>query len=198
MRVCVRSVVGSLCLWAVATSANAASNLVVNPNFDLNVLGWTVQNPGVSNLVWVGSQSAVGTASSGSGLLTAPVNAGNWNTFSTCVTYNFPAGSSWDFGGWVRIPSLQTGSGSAGIGVVFYNTTDCTLDQPPVIGDFISAQVWLDVWNFYTRKVVLPSTAHSASVYINIDQNTNNASFGSYFDGLFLTDRIFSHGFDGL
>jgi hypothetical protein len=183
-------------LAAYMAAANAASNLIVNPDFDHSVSGWTVENPGNSSLIWISSQSAVGASGSGSGLLTAPVNAGNWNADGTCISMDFAAGSQWDIGGWVRIPSGQTGSGTSGFGVVFYATTDCSLSMPPVLGDFVHAQVFVDVWNFYTKHEVLPAAAHSAQVYLNIDQSTNNLSYASYFDGMTLSDDIFEDTFE--
>jgi hypothetical protein len=144
-----------------------------------------------------GAQNAPGSAQAGggSGLLSSMIN-GNWNVDSVCVSLTFDAGSVWDFGGWMRIASAQSGSGTAGIGVVFYSTTNCSEGTGVMVhGDLIQADPYFDIWLFYTKSDVLPFTAHSANIYLNID-NSTNLSFGTYFDGLQLTDGIFQNGFD--
>jgi hypothetical protein len=198
MSVFVKSFVVALFTLSAVESVEAQSNLIVNPNFDQNVTGWTPENPGQSTFVWNGSQNAPGAAQAGggAGVLTSPLTNGNWIVDSVCASATFDSGSHWDFGGWMRIPSAQTGSGTAGIGVTFYSTADCSEGAGAMVhGDFISADPYFDIWLFYTKSEILPFTAHSASIYLNID-NSTNLSFGTYFDGLELTDTIFQNGFD--
>jgi hypothetical protein len=97
LRLC-RQLLAAVCLAATAGAATAAGpNLLVNPNFDTGVAGWT--SDGV--LTFDPTRDVDGSASSGSALGQAP--EGIANVLCQCVDTDATAGQLLEFGGafWV-------------------------------------------------------------------------------------------------
>jgi hypothetical protein len=131
-------------LLGLAASPVQAGNLVVNPGFDTDVNGWTV-----NNAAWDGTRDAAGSASSGSArsfrFLAGPNNC--LDTISQCVT-GLNGGTRYDFGGTILIPTSfnQTTGGQGSIGVQWYaDTCGSALlgtDFGPIVDSTANADVW--------------------------------------------------------
>ncbi|MFI5182523.1 MAG: FG-GAP repeat domain-containing protein, partial [Thermoanaerobaculia bacterium] len=113
-----------LALLSMLTVAGtgAAQNLIVNGNFDSNVLGWTFQDTGSFTLD--SSHDADSNPLSGSGRLenAIPLESGSARAMQ-CVAVT--GGKSNDIWARIRIPSGQTTSGYAMVVVQFYDGASC-------------------------------------------------------------------------
>ncbi len=166
-------------LAAVGGTA-AAQNLLVNPNFDANVTGWSFTTPGT--FTWDSSLDADSNPLSGSGRLdnTSPVAAGS-SFAAQCVAVT--GGSNYDFLAKIRIPSGQSQTGYANVVVNFYNAASCSGSN---VGGTASPSVLSTTSDTWVQSQVLafaaPGTAVSAQVNLWVNKAEANGSLVVNFD----------------
>lgn len=179
-----------LCLLAVLLPVGAAAqNLVVNPNFDVDLSGWTAAGG-----VWSPLDLA-GSPSSGS----ATWNNTNASTSgSLYVTQCIEISGVFEgfyFGSWVFIPSGQTGTGIADLSLAFYSDTACS-DYIDGFGG--SAMAELDVWRHVNLEGWVPTGAGSARIGA-LNQKYGVGEFQVHHDSVIFvrhTLMIFGDGFE--
>lgn len=157
-----RKMIVALSMLMMAGSPAGAANLVPDPDFNAgNVASWPSAGANTS-ITYDASQNIVGATGSGAAFLSNS-NA-NFNANSTLCLPGTYSASVWQYGGWIRVASGQS-PGSAGIGLVFYTSNDCTSGN--IAGSIISSPSTFDTWTLLTTTLNLPSTANSAAVYLN-------------------------------
>jgi hypothetical protein len=180
-----RGYVFALLLVLVTAGTAAAQNLLVNPNFDSDVSGWSFTTPGT--FTWDSTLDADSNPSSGSGRLENGSTVAFGTSFAAqCVAVT--GGSNYDLMVQIRIPSGQTDSGYAMINVNFYNAASCGGSN---VGGASSPQVLSTTTDTWVLSQVLnqaaPGTAVSAQVSLwtnkteatgSLVVNFDNAAFG--------------------
>ena len=168
-----------LVLAAVGGTA-AAQNLLVNPNFDSNVAGWSFTTPGT--FTWDSSLDAGSNPLSGSGRLDNTSPATNGTSFAAqCVAVT--GGSTYDFLAKIRIPSGQSQTGHANVVVNFYDGASCGGSNVGGTASPIVLSTTTDTWvQSQVLAFAAPGTAVSAQVNLWVDKVEANGSFVVNFD----------------
>ena len=176
----------ALALFLVLATAGtaAAQNLLVNPNFNSDVSGWSFTTPGT--FTWDSSLDADSNPSSGSGRLDNTSPAAFGTSFAAqCVAVT--GGSSYDFSAQIRIPSGQTDTGYAAVVANFYNAASCGGSN---VGGTSTPQVLSTTTNTWVLSQVLafaaPGTAVSAQVSLWVNKTEDTGSLVVNFDNAFF------------
>ncbi len=176
---------GAAITLAVALAGGAtlsAQNLVTNPDFNTDVSGWA---PGGIVTLTHSPLDAFGSPTSGSGWLLnpspTPYNAGALQCIDTPLT----GGASYDIGAWIRVPSGQTGTGTAGLFAWFHSGAACGGSQIGTLEISPYLPPPTDSWTLSTATGAAPAGTLSVTVYLNVlKTSTDSGSFGAYFDGV--------------
>lgn len=188
----------TLCLMVCSAitlfaSSAAAQNMVVNGDFDTDVLGWTTFG---TPFDW-NSADWLGAPVSGSGLLTNEVDGTMHAGIVACVD-GVVGGQSYDLGGMIMIPSGQAGSGGAGYGLYWREGAGCSGSQS--VGGYSPYIVESDVWVHLTLwGLVAPAGTQSAEVMLlNNKTSAGTDPYLSYHDGVYfgLFGGVFADGFE--
>ncbi|MDX1999917.1 MAG: hypothetical protein SF066_19545 [Thermoanaerobaculia bacterium] len=169
------------------------TNRLVNPNFDHDLAGWTVEPP-TAPFAW-SPEDVEAAPSSGSAELPAFAASGQSLALAQCVAVS--ESSSYRLDGRLRIasgiPALPQGVGL----VRFFASADCsgptlsTVMSPTVPGD--TADAWVLA---FSRAVTSPAAARSAQVSFVLEAGAAPA-FTAELDHLrFFESGIFSDGFE--
>lgn len=172
----------ALLLVLAVVGTAAAQNLLVNPNFDSNVAGWSFTTPGT--FTWDSSLDANSNPLSGSGRLdnTSPATFGT-SFAAQCVAVT--GGSNYDFWTQIRIPSGQTQTGYANGVVNFYDGASCGGSN---VGGFASPSVLSTTTDTWVQSQLLtqlaPASAVSAQVNLWVNKAEANGSLVVNFDSV--------------
>lgn len=188
MRRCAPLAFGLSLLAVLLPTGAAAQNLVVNPDFDADLSGWT------GNGVW-SSLDLVGSPSSGSAAwnnLNAGTSGGLYITQCIEISGVF---EGYYFGSWAYIPSGQAGTGVAGLSLTFYSDAGCT-DYLEGYGGSQTAD--LDAWRHLSLEGWVPTGAGSATIGM-LNQKYGVGDFQTHHDSIHFgrhTIMIFGDGFE--
>lgn len=126
---------------AVIAGPASGQNLVTNPSFDADLLGWRLGIFDTSTIEW-DITDVFGSLSSGSARVTKITTDGpNSVRLTQCVPAL--AGESYVASGWFRIPS-QGSQGASWLAVDWYETNDCRsfIENGPVVFDSAPLDAW--------------------------------------------------------
>jgi hypothetical protein len=141
---------------AAAAAHAAAPNLIANPEFQADLLGWMGQGGAISRV----ARDVFGRADSGSAQLAAAL--GTNVTLAQCVA--LPANANVDFGAWIEIPSFQEVTGSAVVKLEWWSEPSCggmQLDVPAETATISATGRWSYAAQ---RDVTPPQGAKSAKL----------------------------------
>jgi len=113
------SALGLYCLLLAASSASASSNLLINPEFSIDLSGWRTESQGGGAAFWNGS---VGYPAPGSLILSAP-SANTSASIFQCVPVAAPEELRFDFRSYTAI---SNGTGKFVPSLKAYASEDCT------------------------------------------------------------------------
>lgn len=176
-----------LMLTAVAPPA-IAQNLIVNPNFDTDTMGW--DGPGLHDTKDVDSSP---TSGSSTYVITSAGTAGS--IFARqCITLD-QADVGYDASAWTFVASGQSATGYAKLGFYWYTDPLCT--------SFLSGQSFpqssvLDSWERSAGQVFKPHMAQSVAVSA-VNQKFGPGDFQVFFDAVTFEpnhDMIFRGSFE--
>jgi hypothetical protein len=175
-----------------STGTAAAQNLLVNGNFDSNVLGWGFV--GTGSFTRDSSLDADSDPSSGSGRLenTAPVGFGA-SSATQCVAVT--GGRNYDFKAWIRFPTGQASSGRAMVNVNFFDAAGCHGSN---IGGSASPNVQSTTTGTWvlSQVVAIAAPASAVSAQINLDSVKTEAtgSLVANFDAAVFSSALPTRG----
>lgn len=179
----------------LGVSVSSAQSLVVNGDFNQDVLGWTQLS--AVTLTWDPTSDFENNPGSGSALVVNAQPGSSSSGVTQCVNW-IPGGESYDLSAWLRAPTGQSADGHALVFVWWYSQADCTdfLASGPSTGWLFTSDDWVE------RSILgspAPQDAASAVVYLNVVKESDTP--GEYqvsFDRVFLnlTGAIFVDGFD--
>lgn len=178
----------SLGVLALLTSTEAfAGQNLVGTTFDTSIP--SVSPMGGVSFDWSGTKDAFDNPISGSMFaqnLTPSTNSGG----VLCVPVT--ATASYDVGVRMMIPSTSTGTGSAGLFLVWFDNVNCTGNQKGSAGGTYANLATKDTWQVLkTNGVGAPGTAKSAWVYININNGINSPGpIAAYYDDLYVSPAM--------
>ena len=139
-------------LLAGLTASASAQNLLVNPHFDTDLVGW--QTVGGLMVSWDGTRDADSSPTSGSAkaVWTGPVVTGIYPTVSQCVEVT--PGTPYLFGGKAFISSGQATAGSAFFIAIPFGSPECSGPPPP--SAFVQTPIVtaVDSWTASTSTIV--------------------------------------------
>jgi hypothetical protein len=170
----------------LASSGASAQNLLVNPDFDTDVLGWS----GLG--IW-DPLDAFGSPTSGSATWTNTWAAGGALYLVQCVELG-PDFEAYDLGGYALIPSGQAGEGYTHLNVSFYSDAGCGTH---ISGWSTANYSGLDIWQWLTLTDWAPNGVVSARVGF-LNQKTATGDFQTLHDAMFFGPNptmIFGDGF---
>jgi len=172
---------------AVLVSPRAsAQNLLVNPDFNVDVSGWT--GPGVWD-----TPDAFGSPSSGSATWLNTFGAGGALYVMQCVELD-PWIEAYDLAGYGFVPSVQPGSGYTYLSVAFFSDPGC---NTYITGFSTAHSAVLDAWTLLGFTGWTPNGAASAQIAVG-NQKTAPGDFQVWGDAIFFggnPDVIFGDGF---
>jgi hypothetical protein len=175
-----------LALTFLYAAGASAQNLLVNPDFDTDLSGWS--GPGVWDV-----PDAFGSSSSGSATWINTFGAGGALYVMQCVEL-VPWIEGYDLAGYGFVPSSQPGSGYTYLSVAFFSDAGCST----YITGFSSAQSSvLDAWTLLSLTGWTPNGAASAQIAV-ANQKTSPGDFQVWGDAIFFgrdPDVIFADGF---
>jgi len=177
-----------LCL-SMASSA-LAGNLLVNPDFDTDIEGWSTGLFGVTHIADDGWPAP--------GALRLENDVCCTRAASQCVAVH--GGESYEFGVALRQGPLAPGQAGDGIGmeVFWFDNDDCSNLALPG-GESLAPDVGSS-WDFYLREdVIAPESARRAFVRIRQYNFAGLAGFVSFADSAFFQPTpfgIFENGFE--
>lgn len=166
-------------------SSSSAQNLLVNPDFDSNVVGWSVGAQEFISIAWSSVDAtedptgAGGTA--GSGALDFEIATTGYA--SQCVPVI--GGQPYRLSGSVAPLSIGSGSALFSLALQWWTTADCTED---VVGafDVIASPTELDVWHLLDDVFDAPPTANS--VEVRLAASAISGVRTARFDALYLPE----------
>jgi len=169
-------------VYAAPSSDQPASPVlssVANGGFDTGLGSWTNPAPSYVTMSW-SPTDATGNPASGSVLVSNsykdPVGAGTGPTQCVAVT----PGSLANISARMRVPSVQSGAGSASIGLYFYAGSNCNGTYYSYI--WVAGPSQLDTWETRTGTGAVPAGAHSGSLVLWTGKTSNTGSFTVYLD----------------
>ena len=156
-----------------------AQNQVVNGDFDTGVLSWA---PGTPAMI-PDSLDGQGNPSSGSALVTLPaIGPGTYG--ANQIIGSISIGSTYQFGGRIRVPPGQAAGLTISIGATFYGA-GCAgvLGGATTSGILTGGGGPFNSWVFQTASVVAPAGATCARVFLYFLSPSGNATpVAAYFD----------------
>jgi hypothetical protein len=157
-------------------------SLLQNGGFDTNVASWTSLDPNI--VLTHSSLDAAGCATSGSIFASNQAPMGLNSGFLQCVPVT--AGTSYNAGGWVRVPSGGA-HGQTFFQVAWFTGANC--QGTLTLGALLSQSGDFDTWELVSKdNLVAPAGTVSAYFYGQIIKNfTDTLSYQVYFDDLYLT-----------
>lgn len=172
----------TLAVVVVGGATLSAQNLVTNAGFDTDVSGW----PPAGIMTFTHSPlDAYGSPTSGSGWLLNPSPTPYNSGALQCINTPLTDGASYDVGAWIRVPSGQTGTGTAGLFAWFHSGAACGGSQIGTLAISPYLPPPTDSWTLRTATGVAPAGTLSVTIYLNIlKTSTDSGSFGAYFDGV--------------
>jgi len=172
------------CFSAILTLASPeilqAQNLIVNPDFDVDLGAWTASAGAIA--AFDSTHNVVGQIGSGSALVTNDQGPGSAVDISQCVPGPFVPGT-YDFGAWVLMDPVPPLTGSARVSMTFYASSDCSgsvLDYR-----FVDSS-GLNAWTLETIPIVM-SGGSVGSVRVRLETRLFTGGSGpltAYFDGV--------------
>ncbi len=178
---------------SISSSVVFAQNLVVNGDFDTDVGGWASYH---CLLAWDPADSNL-SATSGSAWLSNDNDVEPTTAIYACAD-GVIGGQLYDLGGWVWIPPGQPSSGSAKLGLYWYDGAGCT-GNPTVGPQTPYVQLpggWVPLALF--GLVAPPGTQSAQVTAYNIKTSAGTGPFVVHHDGIFLGvfGGIFADGFE--
>lgn len=175
-----REILASLAGLFLFAAPLQAQNLLVNPDFDIDLGGWSA-NVGTT---WDGTMDADGSPASGSARLALTIaspNAAANGGVQQCVT-GIVAGTGYDFSGRIFLTTVPA-AGTARVDVVWHSDITCTT----VISVVVGAQVAMTgSWETSIGFAVAPPGAVAAVLQTDEQTNGTAGDFVVHFDDLFL------------
>ena len=173
----------------LASTGASAQNLLVNPDFDTDVVGWS----GLG--IW-DPMDAFGSPTSGSATWTNTWASGGALYFTQCVEISaFFEG--YDISGYIYIPAGQAGGGHSYINAVFYSDSACA---DVINGYSTPTYSGFDTWQLVNLSGWMPGGSASARIGIaNIKSQTGD--FQIFHDAIFFGPNpamIFGDGFESV
>ncbi len=164
-----------------------AQNLLANPDFDIDVSGW-------SGLGWWDPMDIDDSAASGSGTWINDWAAGGSLYLLQCAEIPVSV-RSFDLIGYVFIPSGQAGQGESMLNLVFYSDAECS---DLIYGVGTSTVTGFDTWHPMRLTGWIPPNALSARVGLQ-NQKTAPGDYQVFHDAIFFgpnPEMIFADGFE--
>lgn len=189
------SVVVLLCAFGIAgRPVFGNDNMLVNPDFDSTVGGWT---PHTDVSVYWNSLDGGGNPGSGSAeVVNASPDPSMGRGMQQCVPGAVVGGGSYDFRGRIFIPSGQTRTGNAQIGLRWYRGPGCT-------GGFVGNQPRRSTWSqgqwvqLSAEDQVAPDEAVSVLFVAFPSKVEAGGTLEARFDSLYFAgEPIFGDGFE--
>ena len=186
MRRSISSYVTVLAMTVFLAPGISAQNLLINPDFDTDLVGWegpAVWDPAdVFGLPSSGSATWVNTTTGGSIVVGQCVELVPWI-------------EGIDVAAYVYSPSVQPGSGHTTLNIVFYSDASCThyltgFGSPAFFG--------LDNWTELNINGWSPSGAASAKISVG-NQKDAPGDFQTYCDAIYFgrnPEMLFGDGFE--
>jgi len=172
----------------------SSQNLLQNPSFHSNVGSWGTES-GVT-LLWSPLDASAGPGSGSAEVLNSASGGNDGRGISQCVSVAVVAGGCYEYGGSMRIPSGQDRTGSAEVGLRWYDGPGCT-------GSSVGPQprlsvAVLDSWVHLVDDVqTAPSGAVSVLFLAFPSKVEPGGGLIAHFDDLFLrVASIFEDGFE--
>lgn len=177
----------------ISGSVVFGQNLVDNGDFDTDVGGWSSYH---CLLAWDPADSHQ-SAASGSAWLSNDNDVEPTTAIFACAD-GVIGGQSYDLGGWVWIPSGQPSSGSAKLGIYWYEAAGCA-GNLTVGGQTPYAQLpggWVHLAHF--GMVAPPGTQSAQVTAYNIKTSAGTGPFVVHHDSVYLGvfGGIFIDGFE--
>jgi len=179
-------------LVLAAGSWSAAQNLLVNPDFDTDVAGWTTWGTDVS-IVW-NPEDAYGSPASGSGeVINSYVGSGSGLRAFQCVSVT--GGAVYQLRGKVLIPPGQPTLQGGELYIWWYAEEWCqaliaTAGSPLVVWP---EDVWIEVAAPLSEA---PIGAQSAWISLSVNQLAPGGTVSVLFDDLMFREVLFADGFE--
>jgi len=177
----------ALLLTVLFSPSASGQNLLVNPDFDTDLSGWS--GPGVWD-----SPDAFGSPSSGSATWINTFVSGGALYVMQCVELT-PWVEGYDLAGYGFVPSGQPGSGYTFLSVAFFSDAGC---NTYLTGGSTAGSSVLDSWTLLERTGWTPIGAASAQIAAG-NQKTAPGDFQVWGDAIFFgpnPDMIFHDGFE--
>jgi len=178
----------------IGSTVVSAQNMVSNGDFDTDVGGWTSYH---CLLAWDPADSQQ-SAFSGSAWTSNNNDAEPTTAIFACVD-GVVGGQSYDLGGRVWIPSGQPSTGSAKLGLFWYDGTACT--GALTVGGQTPYTGLPDGWVFLAHfgQVAPPGTQSAQITAYNIKTSPGTGPFVVHHDGIMfgIFGGIFADGFEG-
>jgi len=176
-----------LTMTILLSTGLSAQNLLVNPDFDSDLVDW--EGPGVWD-----PADAFGSPSSGSATWINDYAAGGSTIVRQCV--DLASGvEGFDFAAHVFIPSGQPGEGYTYLTVAFYSDTVCDTFLTAVGSSNFSG---FDNWGPLGFTDWTPDGAGSARISV-ANQKTEPGDFQTFCDAIFFgpnPEMLFADGFE--
>ena len=174
-----------LVVGLAAARPAVAQNLLVNPDFDSNVVGWSVGGQEFIGIAWSSVDAsedptgAGGTAGSGA----LDLETATSGFASQCVPVT--GGEPYRLAGSVAPLSIGSGSVVFALALQWWTTADCTED---VVGafDVLAAPAEPDVWHALDGVFDAPPTA--SSVEVRLAASWSSGGRTARFDALYLPE----------
>jgi hypothetical protein len=171
-----------------------AQNLATNGDFDTDIAGWAeVPSPNLA-VEW-SSLDHRGNGGSGS-LLATNTAPGSANLAVVSCVSPVTVGQIYQYSGFVRVPTGQTGSGGVDVFFYWYDGLNCGGTQTLV--DALAAVGAGDHWNYVsTVPAAAPAGTKSAWLAFSVAKGTSTPStLAAYVDGMDFRVTLFHDGFE--
>jgi hypothetical protein len=172
-----------LLLQLLVSSATPAQNLLVNPDFDSDISGWS------ANVAWiVGAHDAEDVdepSSSGSVLVENSRSSGGGNGLFQCVLVS--GDTLYDTSIWIRIPLGQAMTGDASLRLFWFANPTC--DFADYLTDhffpiFTPSAAWTEI----QESVDAPFGAQSVRFDLGVSKDDPGGTFETKFDAVYLPE----------
>jgi len=148
----------------LSSGVASAQNQVVNGDFNTDVSNWVNNTPTIS---W-SPLDAFGNPGSGSGLVTLPVVPFGGTFGCDQIIATVSVGSTYDYGGRIRVPSGQTAGITVTIAAIFYGASCSGIISSANTTGVLTSGGSTDTWVFQTSSVVAPVGATCAGVFLEL------------------------------
>jgi|CXWL01.1.fsa_nt_gi CSLREA domain-containing protein len=171
------------------------TDLLANPNFDLDTTGWTLLgNPG--ELSWQ-SGDADAAPTSGSAQLVTLVGAGQTHGIGQCLPVT--AGEHYRARGLTRIASGTAGQPKVGIRIELFASAACTGSPSSTVASPLVSGDTAGGWRLLETTLLAPAGTVSARVRFQADNSAGGPAFTVGFDDLMVNryvELLFMNGFE--